>query len=102
MQTSTRIERFLSLPRYVLLVIALVVVLIVGGSVFYLTRSNSGAQSTPSSLPHGVVCVPASVIKAPPPPPGTQASHTAQKAICPAGYVPQPVGHAAPKGMPKP
>jgi predicted PurR-regulated permease PerM len=103
MQIALRMERVLSLPRYVSLIIVLVIVLLGIGGVFSLLRANASSQSPSSSLPSGVQCVLAPVIEAPPSPSGaSQSSHTSLKAICPSGYVPQPTGHAAPKGMPRP
>ena len=100
MQPSIKVERrILSLPGYVFLVIAFALVLMIGG-VFYLLSSSGNAPAS-SSLPSGVRCVPAPVVQPPAQPPHAQPD-TSPKPICPPGYVPQPDGHVAPKGMPRP
>jgi hypothetical protein len=100
MQTFTKAERrVLSLPGYVLLVIILALVLMIGG-MFYLL-SSSGNEPVSSSRPSGVRCVPAPIVQAPISPPHAQPG-TPLKPLCPAGYVPQPDGHVAPKGIPRP
>jgi hypothetical protein len=94
--------------RRVLGVMLLIIIVSIIFIVFSRNRPAYGDKQSSSLQPPFVQCVPAPNIQAPPPLPlpspdlPQNQTSMVQKPVCPPGYVPQPIEHSAPKGMPRP